>query len=56
MAGAGIALGYLNKEELSAAKFIKNPFIEGSILYDTGDMVKWFPDGNIEFWAEKIIR
>ncbi|WP_291286915.1 non-ribosomal peptide synthetase [Flavobacterium sp.] len=53
LAGAGIALGYLNKEELSASKFIKNPFIEGSILYDTGDMVKWFPDGNIEFLGRK---
>ncbi|MDL2144169.1 amino acid adenylation domain-containing protein [Flavobacterium tructae] len=53
LAGEGVALGYLNKEELTAAKFIKNPFVEGSVLYDTGDMVKWFPDGNIEFLGRK---
>lgn len=53
LAGEGIALGYLNREELTATKFIKNPFIEDSIMYDTGDMVKWFPDGNIEFLGRK---
>lgn len=53
LAGEGVALGYLNKEEFSATKFIKNPFIENSIMFDTGDMVKWFPDGNIEFLGRK---
>jgi amino acid adenylation domain-containing protein len=53
LAGEGVALGYLNKGELSATKFIQNPFIENSIMYDTGDMVKWFPDGNIEFLGRK---
>lgn len=53
LAGEGVALGYLNKGELSATKFIQNPFIENSVMYDTGDMVKWFPDGNIEFLGRK---
>ncbi|MRX41949.1 amino acid adenylation domain-containing protein, partial [Flavobacterium sp. LC2016-23] len=46
--GAGIARGYINKEELTAAAFIPNPFGEGR-LYKTGDVAKWLEDGNIEF-------
>ena len=46
--GDGVSNGYLNNEILTAEKFIKNPFEEGNI-YKTGDLVKWLPDGNIEF-------
>jgi len=46
--GDGVAKGYLNNETLSYEKFIKNPFGDG-IVYKTGDLVKWLPDGNIEF-------
>ena len=53
LAGEGISPGYLNKEELTADKFITNPFAEESILYDTGDLAKWFPDGNIEYLGRK---
>ncbi|WP_166926519.1 amino acid adenylation domain-containing protein, partial [Flavobacterium poyangense] len=35
VSGAGVARGYLNKPELTAEKFIANPFIEGSRMYDT---------------------
>ena len=46
--GAGIARGYINREDLTAANFIPNPF-GGGRLYKTGDMAKWLADGNIEF-------
>ncbi|RUT69553.1 amino acid adenylation domain-containing protein [Flavobacterium cupreum] len=49
VAGAGVARGYLNKPELTAEKFTANPFKSGSIMYDTGDLGRWLPDGNIEF-------
>ncbi|MET4141838.1 amino acid adenylation domain-containing protein [Pedobacter sp. UYP1] len=48
IAGAGVARGYLNREELTAARFVANTFGEGR-LYKTGDTGRWLPDGNIEF-------
>jgi amino acid adenylation domain-containing protein len=49
--GAGLALGYVNRPELTEERFIKNPFSESSNarLYDTGDLAKYLPDGNIVF-------
>ncbi|WP_228731208.1 non-ribosomal peptide synthetase [Clostridium zeae] len=49
VSGDSLALGYLNKEELTNEKFIDNPFIKGIKMYKTGDLVKWLPDGNIEY-------
>ncbi|NEQ41406.1 MAG: amino acid adenylation domain-containing protein, partial [Okeania sp. SIO3I5] len=48
--GAGLAKGYLNRAELSAEKFIPNPFSTepNSRLYKTGDLARYLPDGNIE--------
>ena len=46
--GDGVAEGYLNNPSLTEDKFIDNPFDTGKI-YKTGDLVKWLPDGNIEF-------
>jgi amino acid adenylation domain-containing protein len=46
--GAGLARGYLNREDLTREKFIDNPFGEGKI-YKTGDLARWLPDGNIDF-------
>jgi amino acid adenylation domain-containing protein len=46
--GAGVARGYLNQPELTAEKFIANPFNDGR-LYKTGDLGRWRTDGNIEF-------
>jgi amino acid adenylation domain-containing protein len=48
--GAGVARGYLNRPVQTAEKFIPNPFSnEPPILYKTGDMACYRPDGNIEF-------
>jgi len=49
--GIGLARGYLNGAELTAEKFIPNPFSSepGMRLYHTGDLARWLPDGNIEF-------
>ncbi len=49
--GLGLARGYLNCPELTAEKFIPNPFSDepGARLYKTGDRARYLPDGNIEF-------
>ncbi|EDX72591.1 AMP-binding enzyme domain protein [Coleofasciculus chthonoplastes PCC 7420] len=46
--GANLARGYLNRPHLTAEKFVSNPFGTGK-LYQTGDMARYLPDGNIEF-------
>jgi len=47
--GDGLARGYLNHPELTAEKFIPNPFQEGTRLYKTGDLVRYRADGSLEF-------
>ena len=49
--GASIARGYLNRPELTAKAFIPNPFNDEpeARLYKTGDLVRYLPDGTIEF-------
>lgn len=48
--GVAIARSYINSPELTAEKFIPNPFAkDGSRLYKTGDRARYLPDGNIEF-------
>jgi amino acid adenylation domain-containing protein len=72
--GVGVTKGYLNRPELTAERFISNPFVEdgglgswgvgeieelsshsslvtrhSSLLYKTGDLAKYLPDGNIEY-------
>ncbi|WP_189600597.1 non-ribosomal peptide synthetase [Streptomyces lateritius] len=49
--GAGLAVGYLNRDELTAQKFIADPFgtAPGGRLYRTGDLVKRLPDGRLVF-------
>jgi len=49
--GDGVARGYLNAEELTAERFVRDPFSgdAGGRLYKTGDVVRWLADGRIEF-------
>jgi non-ribosomal peptide synthetase component F len=49
--GVGVARGYLNQPELSAAKFVADPFSGSSRdrLYKTGDLARYLSDGRIEF-------
>ena len=49
IAGDGLARGYLNQPELTAEKFIDNPFEPGTRLYRTGDLARWLADGTVEF-------
>ncbi|KAA3617205.1 MAG: amino acid adenylation domain-containing protein [Calditrichaeota bacterium] len=51
ISGVGLARGYLNRPDVTADKFIPNPFSKqnGDRLYKTGDLVKMLPDGNIDF-------
>jgi hypothetical protein len=47
--GDCLARGYLNRPELTAERFIPNPFIPGARLYQTGDRARYRADGQIEF-------
>jgi amino acid adenylation domain-containing protein len=49
--GAGLARGYLNRPELTAERFVRDPFLadEGARLYRTGDLVRQLPDGRLDF-------
>ncbi|MCA1991121.1 MAG: amino acid adenylation domain-containing protein, partial [Coleofasciculus sp. S288] len=49
--GVSLARGYINRPDLTAEKFIPNPFSDepGARLYKTGDLARFLPDGNIEY-------
>ena len=46
--GKGVARGYLNRPELSAERFLHDPFGDGR-MYRTGDLACWLPNGNLEY-------
>ncbi|HEY1137112.1 MAG TPA: amino acid adenylation domain-containing protein, partial [Xanthomonadaceae bacterium] len=49
--GDGVARGYLNRPELTAERFVRDPFSADpqARMYRTGDLGRWLPDGNIEY-------
>ncbi|WP_420644936.1 amino acid adenylation domain-containing protein [Candidatus Leptofilum sp.] len=47
--GRGVARGYLNRPELTAVRFLDNPFVPNGRLYRTGDLARWLPDGTLQF-------
>jgi amino acid adenylation domain-containing protein len=49
MGGIHVGRGYLDNIQLTYERFVKNPFKEGDVLYNTGDLARWLPDGDIEF-------
>ncbi|KFF74887.1 hypothetical protein HX13_12980 [Chryseobacterium sp. P1-3] len=51
ISGAGVADGYLHRPEQTAQRFIRNIFDDGpdAVLYRTGDIGKWLPDGTLEY-------
>ncbi|MEO1049762.1 MAG: amino acid adenylation domain-containing protein, partial [Bacteroidota bacterium] len=48
IAGKGVALGYHQRDELNASRFVQNPGSQEN-MYLTGDIGRWLPDGTIEF-------
>ena len=53
VAGAGVALGYWGRPELTAEHFLSSPFVSGDRLYKTDDMARYLPDGNVELIGRK---
>jgi amino acid adenylation domain-containing protein len=49
VAGDSLALAYINLPELTAQRFLADPFVAGARMYRSGDLVRWLPDGNLEF-------
>ena len=52
IAGPQVSRGYLNRPEKTSETFIRNPFSDNpdyAVAYRTGDIVRWLPDGNVEY-------
>ena len=53
IAGDGVGQGYLNREDLTSERYLKNPYLENSIMYQTGDVCKFDSDGNLHYLGRK---
>ena len=47
--GDGVARGYFNRPELTAERFVPDPFRPGGRLYRTGDLARFLPDGSLDY-------
>ena len=47
--GDGVGRGYLNNPDLTATRFVPDPFVPGGLLYRSGDLARYFPQGDIEY-------
>lgn len=53
VSGDSLARGYLNQKELTSKRFIKSPINGDKKMYRTGDLCKWLPNGEIEFFGRE---
>lgn len=49
--GIGVSAGYINNQEITKEKFIEIPWIDGQVIYKTGDLGRWKPNGDIEIYG-----
>lgn len=49
ISGDGLAQGYVNRPDLTAERFISNPFLPDQKMYKTGDLARWLPENIIEY-------
>lgn len=49
VAGAGVARGYWERSELTAQRFLQDPFVPGSRVYRSGDLVRRLPNGELDY-------
>ncbi|MCS5480666.1 amino acid adenylation domain-containing protein [Corynebacterium sp. YIM 101645] len=53
LAGVQVGLGYLGQPELTAEKFLDDPFHPGGRIYDSGDLASWTPEGELLFHGRR---
>ncbi|GAB5528744.1 MAG: hypothetical protein Roseis3KO_05210 [Roseivirga sp.] len=49
LSGDALSLGYLNDNTLTQERFVANPFVKGTLMYKTGDLVHWLPDDSLSY-------
>jgi len=54
--GPGLALGYLNRPELTAERFVPDPFVPGERLYRSGDLARRTADGELEYIGRRDLQ